>query len=420
MKFQKRERLVLVIPILCFFLYAIRFEAGHIRIDRGTQLNYFRFQADAFLHCRLNLENTPSKEDLVEYKGKFYMYWPPVPALVFMPLVALFGLDLPDALINALFGAFNVLLVLLIFIKCNSKFNLNLNPISLALLGLFWGLGTVQFYMAMKGSVWFISQIMAQTFLLASILVFLRGKAKIFNLFLSGFLLACAIYTRNHFVFVFPFFVALFFALERNTGRVENLKSLIYFCIPFVIFSGLNAIYNFVRFGDVFENGLKYHIMSAYFQDNFNQHGYFSLHYFSHNFYTEVLHWPSFKESFPFIKKEPEGFGFIWGSPLFLLLIPNLYFYFSKLRKSFWDPHFQLMSACLLSAFGMAMVIFCIMGTGWVQFCARYTLDFQFFLLLFMVLALQNYFKHFWVKIASVVLITLSFSIQLIGAYFLN
>ncbi len=53
---------------------------------------------------------------------------------------------------------------------------------------LFWTMGTVHSYMSymsMQGSVWFISQVMAQTFLLLSVITMLTGTGA-WNLFLSS------------------------------------------------------------------------------------------------------------------------------------------------------------------------------------------------------------------------------------------
>jgi hypothetical protein len=415
--FNKNNTYVLIVCAICLSFYLGVFTVNHYSPNLDPQLNYFRYLADAFNHGRLNLENTPSKEDLVEFNHQFYAYWPPVPALVYMPLVALFGMQLPDALINTLFAVFNILLVMKITVVVNKRFNCLLKIHHIALLGLFWGLGTVQFYMARSGAVWQVSQIMAQTFLLLAIYTFISITAMHKRLFFAGFFFACAVYTRNHFLLAFPFFIGYELASNSNFKWRTIIKTYGLFIVPFFVFSLLNAYYNYARFGDCFENGLQYHLMSDYFKNVFIQHGYFSLEYFSHNFYTEVLHWPSLKMQFPFIEREPEGFGFIWGSPIYLLLIPALILFFKNKLSA---PNRTLISACLISVFLMSTVIFSIMGTGWVQFCARYTLDFQFFLVLIILLLWPQLSKLKWTKPIAILLILGSIGIQYLGAYYLN
>ncbi|MFP4467153.1 MAG: hypothetical protein ACLFP1_08885 [Candidatus Goldiibacteriota bacterium] len=49
------------------------------------------------------------------------------------------------------------------------------------------------------------------------------------------------------------------------------------------------------------------------------------------------------------------------------------------------------MSALLLSGTMTAVLIFTIMGTGWIQFASRYSLDYQIFIILFGLFALKKW-----------------------------
>lgn len=393
-------------------------KTGHKHLDLSAHINYFRDLADAFLHGRLNLLNPPATYDLVNFNQKLYLYWPPAPALVYMPLVYLFGLNLPDVLISSLFGMANVWLVMKICASLINKFSLNVSASGIAWIGIFWGLGTVHFYMSKDGSVWFVSQIMALTFLLSSILIFLTKRGLI-SLLTSGLLFGLAAYTRNHLVFSAFFFMFLYFALNPKEKLKTCLKNGTFFIIPFIALSILNLWYNYARFNNVFENGINYHIMHPYFLNNFNQHGYFSYHYIPYNFFVEVLHFPTLLLHSPFIKHEPEGFGFIWGSPLFLLLLPVFVIYIkSWFGKQVNNSETQLIKTGTIAAtIPIALVIFSIMGTGWMQFCARYTLDFQFFLVVFLLFSWQNLIKFRYIKLITITLILVSATIQYIGAW---
>ena len=53
---------------------------------------YFNYLADAFLHGRLYLLRPPDTHDLTSYAGRWYVPFPPTPALMMLPWVALFGL----------------------------------------------------------------------------------------------------------------------------------------------------------------------------------------------------------------------------------------------------------------------------------------------------------------------------------------
>jgi hypothetical protein len=419
---KTHKHLFWLVPFICLFFYFDWVKPGHKSIDLEPHLNYFRDLADAFLHGRLDVTSTLNDRDLVHFNNKLYLYWPPMPAVVYTPLVALFGPQLPDAFINILFGLLNIWLFMRIVHHLNQQFNLNLHNPHLLWMGFFWGLGTVHFYMSMEGTVWFVSQIMAQTFLFSSVLLLLKSKDKVVPLLLSGLFFAAAAYTRNNMVFVVFFLACLYLAMHPKLSWKNGIGKIIIFGIPFTLFSLLNAWYNYARFGDYFENGIQYHLMNPYFYENFKQNGYFSTYYLSHNFYTEVLHMPTFNSSFPFIQKEDEGFGFIWGSPLFLLLIPAIvlqirtYSVGIKGEVAIVSQRLVRMG-CWLAALPIAFVIFCIMGTGWYQFCARYTLDFQFFLTVYLLFSWQVLSLIPKIKWIALLLILASIVIQFLGAW---
>ena len=131
---------------------------------------------------------------------------------------------------------------------------------------------------------------------------------------------------------------------------------------------------------------------------------------------------PSIYSSFPFIQKEEEGFGFIWGSPLFLLLIPAAVLQLLTYRNGL-NVNVMIVSqrmvrvGCWLAAVPIAFVIFCIMGTGWYQFCARYTLDFQFFLVVYLLFSWQVLATIPKIKWITFTLILASIVIQFLGAW---
>jgi hypothetical protein len=88
------EKKPLFLFVLVFIVYL--FTKAH-----PTPYNYFVRLADAFLHLRLSLlENPPWLNELVPFQGKYYVIYPPMPALVSIPFLILFGPFVDQTLIS--------------------------------------------------------------------------------------------------------------------------------------------------------------------------------------------------------------------------------------------------------------------------------------------------------------------------------
>src|SRR5918911_897732 len=80
---------------LALLVYSL-FAAYHGALWRSHH-PYFNYLADAFLHGQLYLRLTPpTVGDLVWFHGRYYLYWSPLPALLLLPFVAIFGVGFPD------------------------------------------------------------------------------------------------------------------------------------------------------------------------------------------------------------------------------------------------------------------------------------------------------------------------------------
>jgi hypothetical protein len=386
--------------------------------------DYYNNLAKSFTEGRLDVTDTRGELDLIDFDGKRYLLWPPVPAIVLMPLVATLGVDLPDRLINAIIGCINVFLFLIILKKLSRRYNFTfLNTPTILALGVFWAFGTVHFWMSLSGTVWLISQIMSQTFLMAAICRLLDTHKKTTKYLLAGLWFALAVYTRNDLVFSGIFMAVLIF--EDFQGGILNkdfLSRLGIFSIFFIVFSLLNLEYNYLRFGNPFDNGANYHLMSDIFKEKFEKWGYLSTHYIPRNVYYEVFKMPELTSTFPFIKMDFDGFGFLWVSPLFLLLFPSVYLLLRKFTRqnsiSGLITNGNLMiGAALLTIIPIAFTIFTVMGTGEYQFGARYTLDFHIFMCFVLLPVIGAFYRNRGFRLLCILLISVSCYLNAIGIF---
>jgi len=413
----------LLMPIIIWCVYSGIFINGRLRVTPYNS-NYFKELAISFSQGRLDIIRPfPWAHDLVFFEGKHYLYWPPVPALVYMPFTALYGKDTPDSVISNSFGALNVLLLIILLCLFSKRYDIKLSNAGIIFLAVFWGLGTVHFYMSMMGSVWYISQIMAQTFLMLAV-IFILVKTSSVSLFLSGLFYALAVYTKNDLLFSIFLIAAIYITGNEIKDKKVLKRNVMLFLASFIAFSLANMWYNLARFGNVFENGVKYHQMAPYFLENFKKHGYLSLHYVPYNFTSEVIAPPLFIKQFPFFKFSPKGFGFFWASPVFVFIFAAGFYYINEFKKHltkqsvntvFSRSDIIVMSGAAISGITTAFLIFTVMGNGWVQFASRYSLDYQLMMVLFGVFTVKIWNNNKIIKALLIILLLFSIHMNYFG-----
>ena len=331
-----------------------------------TPTAYFNYLADSFLHGQLHLRLLPpSLHDLSFFHGKYYLYWPPMPAVVLLPFVAIFGVNFSDIFFTIVLASVNVGIVALLLRAATKEKLIQSDEVSRALLVLFFAFGTVQITLALFGRVWFTAQQIGFLFVALAYLVALQGTGK--SAFLvTGLLIACAMLTRNHLLFVgiWP----AWYLLKKSWDPTSPLyTSYALFLLPLLVFGLLFLGYNDVRFDSPFELGIRYHQMNPFFVDDYQKYGAFNLHYLPINFFYQYIHYP-----FPVTEDSVMGGSLFLLSPVFLYIFPAI---FSRYRSmDTW-----VLLASILAA---SVPILLLMGTGWIQFGPRYTFDFTVPLLL--------------------------------------
>jgi hypothetical protein len=140
--------------------------------------DHFVWQAQAFLEGRAEIawpvetgpfQNGYFQDVMPTTEGRGLLPFPPLPAILLMPAVAVFGLATNGAMVAALVGALNVALCWWMLVAATPRRDA-------ALLGsLFYGFGTVAWYASMLGTTWFLAHVAASTFLFLGIATALRA-----------------------------------------------------------------------------------------------------------------------------------------------------------------------------------------------------------------------------------------------------
>jgi hypothetical protein len=344
-----------------------------------SQNGYFNYLADAFLHGQLHLRIIPPVTyDLSLYHGRYYLYWPPLPALVLLPFVALFGIQFSDTLLNLAIGALNVAVVASLLRQACIHRVIKLSRVRRGLLVLCFALGTVHLTLAPFGRVWNTGQLIGFLCVALCYLVILRFRGMP-AFVLAGLALAAALFTRNHLVFAGLWPACYLLYRHRSLGLRRLSIYTMLGILPIVAAVFLLGLYNWLRFQSVSDNGLAYHYMALLFVSDYATYGAFSLHYLPANIFYQYLAYP-----LPFREMSFMGGSLFLLTPIFAAAGVGI----ARMQPR-WSMWSLLGSICLV-----AVPILLLMGTGWVQFGPRYTLDFTIPLLLLTAAGLRRWPIH--------------------------
>ncbi len=375
-----------------------------LAIQRGpiwgtTKYAYYSYLADAFLHGQLHLRLMPhALHDLSQFQGRLYLYWGPMPAILLMPLTALFGL-FSDILFTIGIAAMNVFVVALVLRHACRRRVISLSRQQRGMLVVFFALGTVHVILAPMARVWYTGQIVGFLFVALAYLATLSLHGRLAFL-ATGLAMSAALLTRNHLVFAGLWPACYLFYQHRSVGWRRPLSYALLGGMPVGVGVGLLLFYNWLRFGNAFDNGLAYHRMGEIYAANYHQYGAFSLHYVLHNLYWQYLHYP--------LPWRPWS---EYGGSLFLLSPVFFAAWWGVVEgRPRWSPWILLGTILLV-----ATPILMLMGTGWIQFGPRYTLDFTMPLLLLTALGLRR-----WPTWTVAVLVAISIVHYFIGLHYLS
>ena len=105
-----------------FLIYAVYTHYNHDSLFAKSPFPYYNYLADAFLHGQFHLRLIPPDvHDLIKFSGNYYLYWPPFPSIVIMPIIAVFGVNVSDIFYTLLIGVGNVFVVASILRDANKK-----------------------------------------------------------------------------------------------------------------------------------------------------------------------------------------------------------------------------------------------------------------------------------------------------------
>jgi len=364
-----RERLREQTPVLAaagVSLAAFALFSGPMLLHR-SHAPHFVYQAAGWLQGTLSIPGEPpDHNDWVLRDRRWFVSFPPFPAALMLPFVALHGLAFNDVFFTACLAALAVALLVLLMRRWRDAGEHDRSDRQILLLAGMFAFGTVFFPAAIRGEVWFTAHVVG-VLLTVLYLMAARGAR---HPALAGLAFGCATITRTSLGFAFPFVVLECLAPE---GRVPPLREwpgrlrraippLVAFGIPAALVLGAALWVNHARFGDWGEFGHRL-LWDNRVNDRVREHGLFSLRYLPDNFRSAFLLLPSVSLSPPRLGFDGNGMSMFATTPLLALLaVPA--------RRA--RPTLALGVTMLC----VAVPLLLYMNNGWYQFGFRFSIDF--------------------------------------------
>ena len=420
-----RGRRGAVIVYLVFAGVYLGTAGGSLR--HHTPYNHYAYLADGWLHGRLALPGQPPNEndwakvdvlklrdgrevrgvygsrtggpidrfyplkgapetipagDIVSRSSIRYVSFPPFPAVLMAPFVAIWGLNFNDVLWNALWAALNPMLLFLLLRHLRALGLSRRTEVEDLWLTAMFGVGTVYYFCSVVGQVWFSAQVVAVTLAIGYVWASLGGRRPM----LAGLFVALGFATRPPWLVLPLFFfeavraIGGWGALRTREGRGTLARSTLAFALPIAVVGAILGALNAARFGSPFEFGHKY--LAVQWQERMFRFGLFNYHFLSRNLAAALILLPRVMIHAPYVKISQHGMSMLVTSPnLAYTVMPQAP---HPLRRALW-----------LTVLTTALPSLLYHSSGYIQFGYRYVLDYLIFFMVLLALSSRPMTKLF-------------------------
>jgi len=318
--------------------------------------NRWRWNPTEFKLLNGEVINIPRRDQGARTQ-RYFVSFPPGPAVVMMPFVAVFGYGTNDVLLTVLFAAFNLVLFLLVLQRFRDAGYIRRSDNELTWFVLLFGFGTAHLWCAVLGQVWFTALIMGVSFHVLFILCALDTRHPI----LAGIFLGCAFATRASLVFAAVFFYWQLFVRQRHErNALQTFKVFCQFSIPCLVIGGTLLWFNHLRFEQYLEFGHYY--LRGGGDARVQEFGLFDPRFLNKNLAAAFTLTPRLTDAAPYIQLTKHGMSIF-------LTTPVLFWVFGARNDAGIHRPLWLAIACIF-----VPVLF-YHNTGWEQFGYRFILD---------------------------------------------
>jgi hypothetical protein len=342
-------------------------EVEYLTLKDGTTVagTFLRSQSGRFR--TLHGEHLPIAEtEIAQRSKKYYVSFPPFPALLFLPAVAIAGLNVNDVLLTVLLAPFGPMLLFLVLRRLSARGDSRRTEREDLWLTAMFGLGTVYYYSSVLGQVWYTAHIVATALCGAFVLASFEAAYPL----LAGLALGALVLTRPQMGFV-----GIFFLYEAWRANRLTLRTMVRVGAPVAAFGAAGAWFNYARFGSPTEFGHFY--LNVRWTDRIQRYGLLNYHFLSRNLAAAFTLLPKILAKRPFVMVPWHGLSMLVTTPaLGYLLWPKVS---GGLHRSLW-----------LTVLPIALLSFLYQNDGWVQFGFRFSIDYLFLLVMLLAIGARK------------------------------
>jgi hypothetical protein len=331
----------------------------------------------------------PKEMSGAKRKRRYFVSFPPGPAVLMMPLAAIWDYDVNDVVFTVLFAALNVMLMFLLLRRLARGGRTGRGRRETLWLTALFGFGTVHLWCAVLGQVWFTALIVGVTFTLLYMLCSIDTRHPL----LAGCFLAMAFATRTPLLFSCVFFYGFLLfpgGKLRRDNWGEFVKKGVLFSVPCLVV-GLSLLWmNHVRFESFTEFGHTF--LAGGTLDRIQNYGLFNFHFLSKNLSALLTLVPRLQPEAPFIIVSKHGMSILLTTPAFIWLA------WPKPRENWRDVFWhRLLWFTVLVTAAPALLY---QNTGFEQFGYRFSLDYTPYLVTLLAVGRRPLSK--WFKAATI------------------
>ena len=346
--------LALIAVVQFWIVTAGTFSFGIPDVELLYTTPYYAELADSFAHGQVDMRSDPptalarlsdpydsdarqqagiyARHDFAYYKGRYFLYFGPTPALILLGLQTLTGItDVPDSVLVVAF-MFGITLAGVGILLLLRRALFPKEWIGLPLLaGLVLGLGHPTLYMLARPAVYEAAMSAGQFFLLLGLffafsgLLFKDADLNAGYWLTAGICWALALGSRYSLAPAITVLCLSFAYFQSYLGRQTQTKWQLFQMLcalfaPLIVALVILGLYNSARFDSYFASGQRYVLQNV----NLFQVSTFSLSYVPRNISHQLLSFFRFSDSFPFVMADGPVVGLVWTTPFVILTAGTL------------------------------------------------------------------------------------------------